>query len=389
MIGLGVNKIKLYGVLLIFLLLFISLACTPKSSPVSFPSPSPILEEVPKGVTGNLWDRTLELALKEKKVVVYSSEGATVRAHIVEEFGKKYGIQVEWSSGTPSELQNKVLTERRAGLYAADIVMMGPTTLSDNLKGQGVFQPIDSYLILSEVKDPSLWYQNKFPWFDKEHTIIGHSAQVNRPVTANSQMVNPKEITDFSDLLNPKWKGKISLNDPTLSGTGQTGFGMMGDFIAGWDFIFKLAQQEPFITRDYRLQVDWLARGRYPIAFWARTEGVYEYRRAGAPIIFLDIKGAGYMTSGSAGIVLLNNAPHPNAAAIYLNWFLSREGQYIYSKARGYQSMRLDVPTDHLDEDILRDPTKTYASSSSPEAVALRDEWDRKSREFSALLGSH
>lgn len=376
--------------LIVLLLLLLMMACAPVSLPVSSPSPPALTagSEVEKAGAENLWNKVLNLAQKERKLVIYGSEGGTVRSTLVEEFRKKFDIQIEWTTGTPSELQNRVLTERKAGLYAADIVMVGPTTLPFFLKGQGIFLPMDSYIILPEVKEPRLWYQNKFPWFDNEHTAIGHSGQVNRPVTANSQIVNPAEISDFADLLNPRWKGKISLNDPTASGTGQTGFGMMGDFIAGWDFMNRLAQQEPFITRDYRLQVDWLAKGRYPVAFWARTEVIYEYNRAGAAIQFLNLKGAGYMTNGSAGIALLSNTPHPNASTVYLNWFLTKEGQYVYSKSRGYQSMRVDVPVDHLDPGTIRDPTRTYPHSNSPEALDLRDDWDRKSKEiFGQLAG--
>lgn len=47
--------------------------------------------------------------------------------------------------------------------------------------------------------------------------------------------------------------------------------------------------------------------------------------------------------------MLVNRAPHPNAAMVFLNWLLTKEGQTAWSKGMGYVSRRLDVPTDHVE----------------------------------------
>ncbi len=376
------NSTKL---LLIILLISAISACASKSTPVTNPSLGAETKEsslMEKPNRETLWDKNLKLAMQEKKVTIYGSEGGSVRENLVDGFKKKYGLEVEWTSGSPVELQNRILTERRAGLYVADIVMFGPTTLNDNPKVLEVLQPMDNFIILPEVKDPLQWFESKFPWFNTEHTIISHSGLLTRLLSINNQVVSKGEIATFEELLNPKWKGKISINDPTLGGTGQTGFGMLGEYIMSWDFVRKLAQQDLFITRDYRLQIDWLAKGKYPVAIAARSEGFNEYVKAGASISYLTIPKASYTSGGSAGLAVLQNNPHPDATIIYLNWFLSREGMTIYSRARGYQSMRQDVPTDHLDPNILREPNVNYPSSSNPEALILRDEWDRKSKEI-------
>ncbi len=370
---------------LVILLMSAMSACTSKSTPVSNPSPGseirgPSVTE--KATQESLRDKSLKSAAQERKVTIYGSDGGSVRQNIVDGFKKRYGLEVEWTSGSPAEVTNKIITERRAGLYVADIAMFGPTTMNDTLVGLDVFQKMDNFLILPDVKDTLQWFEGKFPWFNSEHTVIAHSGLLVRLLAINNQIIKQGEITKFEDLLDPKWKGKMSINDPTFSGTGQTGFGMLGQYIMGWDFMLKLAQQEPFVTRDYRLQVDWLAKGKYPIAIAARSEGIVEYLKAGAPISYLIIPKTSYSSAGSAGLAVLKNNPHPAATTLYINWFLSNEGQTTYSKARGYQSMRQDVPTDHLDSNILRDPKTIYPSSSSPEAMALREEWDRKSKEI-------
>jgi len=72
---------------------------------------------------------------------------------------------------------------------------------------------------------------------------------------------------------------------------------------------------------------------------------------AGAPIGVVDarqMKEGGYLTVGGGGLTMFSNAPHPNAAKVYLNWFLSKEGQTEFAKAAGLVSRRLDGPTDHV-----------------------------------------
>jgi ABC-type Fe3+ transport system substrate-binding protein len=44
----------------------------------------------------------------------------------------------------------------------------------------------------------------------------------------------------------------------------------------------------------------------------------------------------------------INRAPHPNAAKVFLNWLLGKEGQTAFAKAMGYVSRRVDVTTDHV-----------------------------------------
>jgi ABC-type Fe3+ transport system substrate-binding protein len=65
---------------------------------------------------------------------------------------------------------------------------------------------------------------------------------------------------------------------------------------------------------------------------------------------------------------LINRAPHPNAARVYLNWLLSKEGQTSWARGTGYVSSRLDVPTDLPDIEPWRVPQlneiKTYGGDA-------------------------
>lgn len=65
----------------------------------------------------------------------------------------------------------------------------------------------------------------------------------------------------------------------------------------------------------------------------------------------------------------MSKAPHPNAATVFLNWLLSKDGQLVYSKANLTQAARVDVATDHLDPFRLRVPGKKYLLRDTEEIM--------------------
>jgi ABC-type Fe3+ transport system substrate-binding protein len=96
---------------------------------------------------------------------------------------------------------------------------------------------------------------------------------------------------------------------------------------------------------------------------------VGERIKKGVPIIILDprqIKEGTHVSPASGGLSVFNRAPHPNAAKVYINWLLSKEGQTIYIRASGYVSARLDAPTDHAEPWRVPSPTaiKTYTQEA-------------------------
>lgn len=155
----------------------------------------------------------------------------------------------------------------------------------------------------------------------------------------------------------------------------------------GWDFARELVKQEPMITRDLRLQMDWLAHGKYPIAIAPDTIVMTEFREVGAPVAYLTPQEGSYLSSGYGNLGLVNRAPHPSAARLFINWLLTREGQTIFSRTMGAQSGRLDVPTDHLPKEYLREPGVNYLISYNEEYVLKEPEVIEKAAEvFKPLL---
>jgi ABC-type Fe3+ transport system substrate-binding protein len=167
-------------------------------------------------------------------------------------------------------------------------------------------------------------------------------------VFVNTSLIKPEELKSMKDLLDPKWQGKLLAGDPRVAGPGQATFSF---FFAhkdlGPDFLKKLGNQKIHLLRDDRQAVEWLAQGKYPILIGGSDVDAEPFIRQGLPVRIVSpsqVKEGGYLTAGPGGICLLNKAPHSNAAKVYLNWLLSKEGQTVLSKGVGYPSRRLDTP---------------------------------------------
>lgn len=379
----GKSLVRIVAVVLLLGVLLL-VACAPKGAATPAPAaPAPQPEErkvVPqvaataKAAWEAEWEKVLEAGKKEGRVVVYGTFGAETRARLVRGFKDRYGMSLEVITAKGAEVSEKLFAERRAGLYLADLYIGGSTTIVTQIKPAGVLDPLEPALILPEVLDPKAWWRGNLDWVDRDRLILAFLGYPSAPLGINTDHVKPAEMKSYRDLLNPKWKGKISMNDPTVAGTGAKLVGVIGMQITGLDFMRELVKQEPFILRDQRLQVDWLARGKYPIAIQPKTDVMGEARRAGAPITDLTPEEGTYMSSGSGCMALINRAPHPNAAKVFINWLLSKEGQTIFTQAQMAQSGRVDVTTEHLDPVEVRVPGKKYFEAYSEDFTKLQPE---------------
>lgn len=205
----------------------------------------------------------------------------------------------------------------------------------------------------------------------------------------NTNQVRAKEITSYKDLLDSRWKGKIIMNDPTVSGKGLRWFGVA--LTLGYldiDYMKALAKQEPVITRDRRQQAEWLALGKYPVALSVVDALVTEAMRAGAPVQFINLlEDKPWLSAGGSTLVVINGRPHPNATSIFINWLLGKEGQTIFARYYDSQSARVDVPTEHVREDERRVPNMDYFNGESEEFLMKQPEHAITAREiFGHLL---
>lgn len=313
------------------------------------------------------WDKTLADAKKEGTVVVLGPPGELVRTAITEGFKKAFPtINIEFSGGRSAEQAIKLKAERDGGIYSADVFLGGPTTANFQLKPMGALLPVRSALILPEVIEPKIWLDNRLEFSDKEGLYnLVFVGQISAPLIYDSRQVKREEIDKVYDLLDPKLKGKIVINDPMVAGAGVPVFRFIWEVLGhdkAIDYYKRLRAQAGAVDRDQRRQIEWIAQGKYAVLV-APSDGVMaQLLQRGIKFDVLEeFKDHGTYIGASFGTLsLLDKAPHPNAAAIFTNWILTKDAQTVWSKAMNHVSRRLDVGTDHLMSYVVPKPGKKY-----------------------------
>ena len=329
------------------------------------------------------WNRTIKAAEQEGQLILYSlSEIGEAISNTG--FQKKFPkIKVSVVTARGGEHVSRIMAERRAGKFLADVGNLGNTS-PYTLYQSKVLEPIASSYILPEVKDESKWWQGKQHFIDPEGKYI--LVYVGAPlflVGYNTKSVNPSSFKSYWDLLDPKWKGKIVVFDPKAGGFAAT----RDRFFyhnpeLGPQFLRRLfGEMAPTLYARYPQGEDWLAAGKYSLCL-CRHQSISEAKSQGLPVDLMEPaqfkEGVGVETRAKT-MVLMNQAPHPNAAKVFLNWFLSREGQsdfqktgakYIDAGAEG--SLRIDISKDDIPPRNRLNPGVKYVPQWNPEFFEMK-----------------
>ncbi|HEX2933026.1 MAG TPA: hypothetical protein VHV54_25080, partial [Candidatus Binatia bacterium] len=210
------------------------------------------------------WEMTLDAARKEGEVVIYGPHNP-VYQQVWSVFQKSYPeTKFSFVPGKGSEHAQRIVAERRAGKYLADLLMGGSSTFA--AFAPGTLDPLKPLLILPEVSDASAWFEGKFHFADPQNNaaLIISGEIGTRRGSYNTKLVDPKEIQSWWDLLQPKRKGKIGSFDPRVAGGGGETF-MFFYYTPslGQKFITRfLTETDISLTRDLQQGTDWLAQGK-------------------------------------------------------------------------------------------------------------------------------
>lgn len=312
------------------------------------------------------WGSTLKKAQEEGNLSVYGSNKYDL---LFAEFQKQYpAIKVTVGTTRGSDVLNRLMTERRAGRYLVDL-HVGSATASHLLYKAKILDRLKSALMLPEITDGSKWWGGKHRYLDTDgEYIFSFDGEAQMLFAYNTNLVTPGELKSFWDLLVPKWKGKIVALDPTS----QVGIGVSLRFIfynpeLGPSFLRKLlGEMELVASRDTRQIGDWLAVGKYALSVFTdptRT-GLDVAKAQGLPVDWFGPKAFREgvpLTSSTGNVALMNQAPHPNAARIAINWLLSKNGQATYQSIfKEPDSLRIDVPKDQVPPDSRRNEDVKY-----------------------------
>lgn len=320
------------------------------------------------------WEKVVSMAKREGKVSAIIWHAPEVRDPVRKAFTEKFGIDMEVISGGARELAEKVQREVRGGIYLEDIFIAGTGPPFTVLKPSGLLDDIEPELVLPEVRDPKSWFEGKLPFSDKDKKILSFIAAPAGTAWINTDMVKKEELKTAMDYLNPKWKGKIVMIDPSITGFTHVMMSVIAIGPLGYDYLKSFVRQEPLIINDRRLISEWVARGKYPIGMGMTMETMAPFVQMGLHIEEIPVPESRLVTDGGGTVVLLKNAPHPNARKVFANWLLSREGQTIWSKGDFKHSARVDVPTEHLTPLDIRQTGVSYTNTMSEEWNATRAE---------------
>ena len=304
------------------------------------------------------WGKIVKAAEAEGEVNVYVVD---YPRFAVAQFQKAYPKIKLVSTDGPSgpALSSRLMAERRAGKYQADLYIAGQGTHVSVLYPAKALAPMPPAFILPDVKDESKWFKGKHRYVDPEtrHSFVfqGHRGLY---VSFNTNQARADEIKSWSDLINPKWKGKIIGYDPAIAGVARNVLWYVhkNNFL-GPDYMQKLyGDMEMTIARDQRQLVDWLATGKAAICIACDDADIGSAKENKLPVdtITNTLKEGDYVAAGQGAIGMLTPAPHANAAQVFLNWFLSKEGQTVYQEQsvkagqRNANSRRMDIPKDGI-----------------------------------------
>jgi len=318
------------------------------------------------------WEKTLEAAKKEGQVTVYISG----YEEVLPEFEKEYPeIKLVSVTGRGSQLAQRMITERRGDKYLADVFNSGGVTTHGQLHIAKVLDPIKPALILPEVTDISKWYQKQHHYTDTEgqyvFSYVGSATYGS--IHYNTKLVDARDFKSYWDLLSPKWKGKVVARDIRAPGPGSGNARLFYHHPdLGPSFVRKLfGEMDINLFRDYRQGPDWLAVGKYSICFFCDVDVL---KQQGLPVDTFGpkaFKEGGGLVQQFGTITLVNKAPHPNAARVFINWLLSRKGQIALQKTlvnseSPPDSLRIDIPKDDVPLLSRRVDGVNYIDTSKP-----------------------
>ena len=263
---------------------------------------------------------------------------ATASAGPSRRFTQAYpDIKLEHTQLHSQNFAPRILQERQANLFTWDVATIPTSTAFQVLRPAGVWDPVRPAIILPEAKDDAGWeggFERGFSLAKDRALTYGFVANRGGGITINTDLVK-EDLKGLTDLLNPKWKGKLLLPDVRVMGDA---FWPMTSarLTLGDDIIKKLfVDQEPVLSRDTRQMAEFMVRGRYPIGLGINPLLLGQFQRQGLGknlklLHFPEMDTINF----SSTLWLVNRAPHPNAAKVFINWLLTKDAQVALGEGR-------------------------------------------------------
>jgi iron(III) transport system substrate-binding protein len=252
-----------------------------------------------------------EGAKREGEVVWYTSFQTDDANQFIKMFEKRYpSVKVKLTRMTSERVLQRYLMEYQGNAFLADIIDTNDFQM-ELPRRKGTLQP---YYTPSTQRFDKRFLQPQGYWVGSRLTMIVNGF--------NTQLVKPGEVPKkYEDLLDPKWKGKMSLERE------QTEWFMA--LMEHWGeekgkaFFQKLGTQNAKIRNGHTLMAQLIMAGEDPMSPNAYSHHFPGPQKQGAPVDWVNLEPVIGKAIVSA---LAKNAPHPHAAMLFIDYFFSSEG---------------------------------------------------------------
>ena len=274
----------------------------------------------------------IDAARKEGKVSYYAAIELNVAERLGKMFEAKYpGIAVRVERSGAERIFQRIAQEQGSGIHAVDIANSTDVAHYLEWKKNGWLAP---YLPEDVAKhfptdqcDPDGMYATSCAWLE----TIGYNTNLVKAEDA------PK---GYADLLDPKWQGKIVKGHPGYSGAIlTTTFVLLREF--GWSYLEKLAQQKVMQVQSAGDPPKKIMLGERAVMADGNDYNLVLFKDQGKPVeVVYPIEGSPLIIVPSG---VFQNAPNPNAARLFQNFFFSAEAQQMLVNEFAHRSFHAQV----------------------------------------------
>jgi iron(III) transport system substrate-binding protein len=284
------------------------------------------------------------LAKREGQLLIWSPIDAPALKQVAAVFNARYpGITLTHFDIQPGAAVERIVAESSAGAAKVDVV-------DGNI---AYFKPLLDRNLLLAVNWQQLGVDSHYVVFDGK--AVNHF-DLEQPITINTQVIKPGEIKNWSDLLSPKYSGKIVLEAraAAFAVLSQTwGEQQAHDYVAG------ILKNKPIIIKGGTTALEALSGGQGAILLGGSPTKIEIYKKMGAPVDWLRVNPLPVLVYCTS---VLRSAAHPNAAKLWISWLLSSQGQQAFLKyhnmgvttgpaatGRGKEFQNLQIVRENLD----------------------------------------
>jgi iron(III) transport system substrate-binding protein len=276
----------------------------------------------------------IEGARHEGKLVIYTGVERAAAQTLVNAFQKKYPfIAAETVRASSSKLATRLDAEIAANRVGGDVIEFSLLYLTTSLQQRGELLQYDS---------------PEYAAYPKPFAAPGYwaaSGVSNIIIMLNTRKVDDANVPQsWWDLTKPYWKDKLTIDNLEVSGTGYNWLvALVNDERFGWKFIEALGKNKPNLERGHAGMAQKVAAGEYAGAAEMSDFHLKNIRDTAASVPVRGVWPKEGVPSEPWTTAILKRAPHPNAARLFLDFMLSREGQALYVETMGWSSARADV----------------------------------------------